>query len=128
VWSLLGHDETVINTVAVNDDGVLVSGGDDGSLKFWDYRTGYHFQWTQSKVQPGSLEAENGIVVAAFDHTGTRLVTGEADKTIKIYKPNDTVSEMPFQSTWLRGGNSLVQSPSSDTRLKVQGARTGHGA
>jgi pleiotropic regulator 1 len=92
--SLHGHDDTVINTVAVNDDGVLVSGGDDGSLKFWDYRTGYQFQSTQSKVQPGSLEAENGIMVAAFDHTGTRLVTGEADKTIKIYKPSASASEM----------------------------------
>jgi hypothetical protein len=34
-------------------------------------------------VQPGSLESESGIFAAAFDVTGSRLVTAEADKTIK---------------------------------------------
>lgn len=48
-----GHD-SVINTVAVNEDGVLVSGGDDGTLNFWDYDSGYCFQRTQTIVQPGN--------------------------------------------------------------------------
>ena len=33
--------------------------------------------------QPGSLEAEAGIFCSTFDMTGTRLITGGADKTIK---------------------------------------------
>jgi pleiotropic regulator 1 len=37
-------------------------------------------------AQPGSLESENGIFCSAFDKSGTRLITGEADKTIKIWK------------------------------------------
>jgi hypothetical protein len=33
--------------------------------------------------QPGSLEAEAGVFCSMFDQTGTRLITGGADKTIK---------------------------------------------
>lgn len=34
--------------------------------------------------QPGSLEAEAGVFCSTFDLTGTRLLTGGADKTIKV--------------------------------------------
>uniref|UniRef100_A0A7S1D5W4 Uncharacterized protein n=1 Tax=Cyclophora tenuis TaxID=216820 RepID=A0A7S1D5W4_CYCTE len=88
-----GHN-AVINAVSVNDDGVLVSGGDDGSLQFWDYDTGYCFQTTSSIAQPGSLEAENGIFATAFDLTGSRLITCEGDKTIKIWKQDEEASEL----------------------------------
>jgi len=91
--SYTGH-KAVINAMAVNDDGVLVSGGDDGSMHFWDYKTGYNFQSGSSIVQPGSLDAENAIFCTEFDGTGTRLITGEADKTIKIWKADDDASEM----------------------------------
>jgi pleiotropic regulator 1 len=52
--SLTGHK------AVVNDDGVLVTGGDDGSMHLWDYQMGHNFQSTRSQVQPGSLDAENG--------------------------------------------------------------------
>lgn len=91
--SYTGH-KAVVNALAVNEDGVLVSGGDDGSMNFWDYKTGYNFQATNSIVQPGSMDAENAIFAAQFDGTGTRLVTGEADKSIKIWKQDDEASEM----------------------------------
>ena len=88
-----GHN-AVINALAVNDDGVLVSAADNGTMKFWDYNTGYCFQDMQTIAQPGSLDAENGIFCAEFDLTGTRLITGEADKTIKIWKQDDEASEL----------------------------------
>ncbi|CAB9499807.1 Pleiotropic regulator 1 [Seminavis robusta] len=88
------HNEKIVDSMAVNDDGVLVTGGDDGSMQFWDYTSGYQFQTGQSKVQPGSLEAENGVMAACFDGTGTRLITGEADKTIKIWKEDPDASEL----------------------------------
>mmetsp|Transcript_39596 Transcript_39596/g.44595 ORF Transcript_39596/g.44595 Transcript_39596/m.44595 type:complete len:485 (+) Transcript_39596:123-1577(+) len=91
--SYTGH-KAVVNAMAVNEDGVLVSGGDDGSMNFWDYKTGYNFQSGSSIVQPGSLDAENAIFCTEFDGTGTRLITGEADKTIKIYKADVEASEM----------------------------------
>lgn len=87
-----GHN-SVINCMGVNDDGVLVSGGDDGSLRFWDYDTGYCFQKTQTIVQPGSLDAEAGIYACAFDLSGSRFITCEADKTIKIWKENSEATE-----------------------------------
>ena len=76
----------IVNALALNADGVLAAGGDDGSLQLWDYGTGHCFQSAQSRAQPGSLDAEAGIFAAAFDATGSRLVTAEADKTIKIWK------------------------------------------
>jgi len=91
--SMTGHN-AVINSLSVNDDGVVVSGGDDGSMQFWDYQTGYCFQETSSKAQPGSLDAENGIYASTFDLTGTRLITCEADKTVKIWKQDEDASEL----------------------------------
>ena len=89
-----GNSGTVVNCLAVNDDGVMVSGGDDGTMEFWDYKSGHNFQSTTSIVQPGSLDAENGIFASQFDHTGTRLITAEADKSIKIWKQDDEASEL----------------------------------
>jgi len=80
-----GHN-SIINSMAVNADGVLVSAGDDGSMRMWDYATGYNFQQWDTVVQPGSLDAEAGVYACAFDQTGTRLITAEADKSIKVYK------------------------------------------
>jgi pleiotropic regulator 1 len=88
-----GH-KAIINTLAMNDDGVVVSGADNGTMNFWDYQTGYCFQKTETVAQPGSLDAENGIFAAEFDLTGTRLITGEADKSIKIWKQNDEASDL----------------------------------
>ena len=43
-------------------------------------------------MQPGSLESESGVLATAFDATGTRLITCEADKTIKMWKENDAAT------------------------------------
>jgi pleiotropic regulator 1 len=90
--NLSGHN-SIVNAVAANEDGVLVSGGDNGSLHFWDYETGYNFQQMDTIVQPGSLDAEAGIFALGFDLTGSRLVTCEADKTIKIWSEDNDADE-----------------------------------
>jgi pleiotropic regulator 1 len=89
--NLSGHN-SVVNCLAINEDGVLVSGGDNGSLCFWDYESGYCFQKTETVVQPGSLDAEAGIYASSFDLSGSRLITCEADKTIKIWSENAEAS------------------------------------
>jgi pleiotropic regulator 1 len=43
--------------MAINEDGVLVTGGDDGTMKFWDWSSGYNFQSLMSQPQPGSIAA-----------------------------------------------------------------------
>jgi len=94
VKNFTGHDKAIINALAINDDGVVLSGADNGSMHFWDYSSGYCFQQTETVVQPGSLDAENAIFAAEFDLTGTRLITGEADKSIKIWTRDENASEI----------------------------------
>ena len=38
----------------------------------------------KAAVQPGSLDSEAGIFQMKFDQSGSRLITCEADKTIKV--------------------------------------------
>ncbi|KAF0452760.1 WD40 repeat-like protein [Gigaspora margarita] len=92
-----GH-RAIINALTVNADNVLFSGADNGSMAFWDWKSGYKFQSMETTVQPGSLESEAGIFACTFDRTGLRLITCEADKTIKIWKedPNATPETHPI--------------------------------
>lgn len=85
----LQRHPAIVNTCAVNEDGVLATGGDDGSLRFWDWRSGNCFQEAASVAQPGSLESEAGIFASAFDATGTRFLTAEADKTVKFWREDE---------------------------------------
>eukprot|EP01083_Nonionella_stella_P157545 511567_1 len=80
--------KNIIETLAVNSDNLLVSGHQSGHLKFWNYKTGHKVQEFKEKPQPGSLDSEAGILASTFDVTGTRLITTEADKTIKMWKPD----------------------------------------
>ncbi|CAA7028982.1 unnamed protein product [Microthlaspi erraticum] len=90
--NMLTHQKATINAAAVNEDGVLVTGGDAGGLCFWDWKSGHSFQRAETIVQPGSLECEAGIYAACYDKTGTRLVTCEADKTIKMWKEDENAT------------------------------------
>nr|CAG4646932.1 EOG090X03RP [Megafenestra aurita]SVE92304.1 EOG090X03RP [Megafenestra aurita] len=99
IQNLSGHN-AILNCLAVNADNVLVSGADNGSLHFWDFKTGYNFQRTQAPVQPGSMDSEAGVFAMAFDNSGSRLITAEADKTIKIYKEDDEATEETHPINW----------------------------
>lgn len=91
---------SIINTLSVNEDNVMFSGGDDGTVSFWDWKTGYRFQHTESLAQPGSLSAEAGIMCSTFDRTGLRLITGESDKSIKIWKQDENATEETHPLDW----------------------------
>jgi pleiotropic regulator 1 len=71
IRNISGHN-AIINTVALNSDDVLVSGADNGSLYFWDWKSGYNFQQIESKPQPGSISSEAGIFAAKFDRSSMR--------------------------------------------------------
>ncbi|KAI9292308.1 pleiotropic regulator 1 [Neoconidiobolus thromboides FSU 785] len=94
-----GHD-AIINSLSINQDNVMVTGGDNGSLKFWDWKSGYNFQTVESLPQPGSLDSEAGIFSSSFDKTGLRFITGEADKTIKIWKEDDQATPESHPIDW----------------------------
>ncbi|CAI9735388.1 pleiotropic regulator 1-like [Octopus vulgaris] len=99
IQNLTGHN-AIINTLGMNSDNVLVSGADNGTMYFWDWKTGYNFQRIQAAVQPGSIDSEAGIFACTFDHSGSRLITGEADKSIKIYKEDEKASEETHPINW----------------------------
>jgi len=99
IQNLSGHS-AIVNALAANADNVLVSGADNGSLHFWDWKTGYNFQRLQTIPQPGSIDPEMGIYAMTFDHSGSRLITCEADKTIKIYKEDETATEESHPVDW----------------------------
>ncbi|XP_043918361.1 pleiotropic regulator 1-like [Protopterus annectens] len=99
IQNLAGHN-AIINTLAVNSDGVLVSGADNGTMHLWDWRTGYNFQRIHAAVQPGSLDSESGIFACTFDKSESRMLTAEADKTIKVYKEDETASEETHPVNW----------------------------
>ncbi|EMD01217.1 hypothetical protein BAUCODRAFT_60799 [Baudoinia panamericana UAMH 10762] len=94
-----GHN-SVINSLAVNEEDVLFSGGDNGSVAFWDWKTGHRFQYEDSLAQPGSLDAEAGIMSSTFDKSGLRLMTGEADKTIKVWKQDEDATPESHPLQW----------------------------
>ncbi|VDM83725.1 unnamed protein product [Strongylus vulgaris] len=110
VQNLSGHN-AIVNSLVCNEDGVLVSGGDNGSICFWDWRSGFcfqvfdgstlmTFQKIQTKPQPGSIDSEAGIYAMCYDKTGLRLITGEADKTIKMYKEDEEATEETHPIVW----------------------------
>ncbi|KAI0461545.1 pre-mRNA-splicing factor prp46 [Komagataella kurtzmanii] len=79
----------IINTLSVNQKGVLFSGADDGTLGFFDWRTGHQFQAAKNEPTPGSLDSESAVLASTFDNSGLRLITCTADKTIKIWKEDE---------------------------------------
>lgn len=97
--NLSGHN-AIINALAINNDNVLVSCADNGSMHYWDWKSGYNFQRTQAQAQPGSIDSEAGIFAAKFDKSGSRLITCEADKTIKIFKEDEAATEESHPIHW----------------------------
>jgi pleiotropic regulator 1 len=95
-----GHN-AIVNTLSINTDNVLFSGGDNGSLCFWDWKTGYKFQELQTTVQPGSLDSEAAIYCSTFDRSGARLLTGEGDKTVKVWKEDENATEETHPINWV---------------------------
>ena len=172
--NITGHN-CIVHGVAINEDGVLASGGDTGNLHMWDYKTGHCFQvrrapfnmprvahplrasggwgrkgaWRggvlrsrpcaspsrsgsllpsrallssslasfvpppclhilsrarpqtlETIAQPGSLDSERAIYACTFDQSGSRLITGEADKTIKMWKEDPEATEQSHPVNW----------------------------
>ena len=42
--NMLSNQRTILNSMAVNEDGIMATGGDNGSLWFWDWKSGHCFQ------------------------------------------------------------------------------------
>lgn len=82
----------IINTLSINEDDVLFAGSDDGKMSFYDYKSGHLYQSMVTKPTRGSLSSERGILTSTFDKSGFTLITGETDKSIKIWKQSSTAT------------------------------------
>ena len=67
---------------------------------FWDWKTGYNFQRMISTPQSGSIDSENGVYDTIFDLSQSRLITAEADKSIKVYKEDANATEEDYPIDW----------------------------
>lgn len=97
--NLSGHT-SLVNALAFNHDGVLVSGADNGDLRFWDAASAHCYQSTKVRVQPGSMENEAGVFALTFDHSGSRVITCEADKTVKMWRQDPEATPESHPLTW----------------------------
>ncbi|GAU50184.1 hypothetical protein TSUD_408770 [Trifolium subterraneum] len=82
--NMLSQQKTIINAMAVNEEGVMVTGGDNGSMWFWDWKSGHNFQQSQTIVQPGSLDSEAGMAKIFISADKTRHGHG-ADGLMDIH-------------------------------------------
>lgn len=74
----------IANTLAINPaTNELFTGYDDGKMEFHDYVLGNLTQATHTDARGGG--DVSAIYASAFDMLGMRLLTGEGDKTIKVW-------------------------------------------
>ncbi|KAG5465806.1 hypothetical protein CUR178_00520 [Leishmania enriettii] len=84
---------------AMSPRNVLAVASQDGELAFYDWNypqprrvAGKYYapyQWAKTKSLPGTLQGEGGVNAITFDASGTRLITGESDKSVKIWRMRD---------------------------------------
>lgn len=94
------HNAGTIQSLAINHDNVMVSGAYNGTLQFWDWKTAHCFQSTETIAQPGSVASEAGIFALAFDKSGSRLFSCEADKTIKMWVEDENATPQTHPLQW----------------------------
>lgn len=103
----LTGDSTYVNPVAISPNGqTLASGGDDGTIRLWDVRTG--------KLR-GTLKGHSSAVYAvAISPNGQILASGSANETIKIWNL-ETGQQLRTLSKDSKGIRSLAINPDNQT-------------
>lgn len=75
--TLVGHDGAVITCACSPNGSTFLSGGEDGTLRLWDSRTGQPI-WT--------LAGHAGPVLScAYAPDGSAILSGSVDRTIKVW-------------------------------------------
>ncbi|ORC90417.1 pleiotropic regulator 1 [Trypanosoma theileri] len=76
---------------AISPRNVLAVGSQEGKLAFYDCGQMKRppYQFTKTRSIPGTLPGEGGINCIAFDASGTRLITAESDKSVKIWRTKE---------------------------------------
>lgn len=92
-YNKIDKGNLLINTMCNNKEDVVFAGCDNGMFAFWDWKSGEMFQDDVQIPVPGSLESERGILCSTFDQSGDRLITGNIDKSVRLWK-KENVTEL----------------------------------
>jgi eukaryotic-like serine/threonine-protein kinase len=119
-----GHTEA-IRTLSLSADGsLLVSGGDDNTVKLWDMTTGKLRQTFKGHTAP--------VTSVALSQDGKTLISGSEDKTLKIWEvPTATLRHTLSEHTdrvyavALSPDSKTIASGSQDFTVKLWNAETG---
>lgn len=77
-----GSDTSSVKALGFTDEGILVSGGSDGTVKVWG-RSGDEVKDTLGRRDPG--ERIPAITALAVNPNGILVVTGDADGVVKVW-------------------------------------------
>lgn len=79
-------EEGLWSCASLSAQDILFVGGEDGGMRFYNWSTHTMFQYGTTPSARGTLAGEGGILCCSFDKSGSRLLTGEGDKTIKMWR------------------------------------------
>ncbi|PWV17268.1 hypothetical protein C3747_19g196 [Trypanosoma cruzi] len=70
---------------------VLAVGSQEGRLALydWEHPRRPPYQLTRTKSIPGTLPGEGGINSVVFDASGSRMITAESDKSVKVWRAKE---------------------------------------
>jgi WD40 repeat protein/serine/threonine protein kinase len=111
--TLVGH-EGGVSAVAFAPDGRLVTGGTDGTIRFWDAADGRELFCLRGH--------RSEITAVAFAPDGQRLVTGSTDGTARFWDP---ISRRELVSLKMNAGPVWAVAVSSDGKRVVTGSDDG---
>lgn len=61
--NMLAQQRTIVNAMCVNEDGVMATGGDNGSMWLWDWKSGHCFQ--QVRCNPACTRVHVNVCMRA---------------------------------------------------------------
>lgn len=100
------------------DGGTIASGGNDGTVRFWDPKTG------EEKRSPMGAD-QNAVMSIAFSPNGESVAAGGADGKVRIWsvETGELRVGLDGHHTWVHGvayaGDDLLASASADGTLRL---------
>ena len=120
---LEGRRGDIVRSVSFSSDGsILVSGGDDGTIKLWDVNTG------QLKT---TLRLGSSVHSVSFSPDGSILASGGNDNTVKLWDMNTGQlkatlrHESSVRSVSFSPDGSILASGSDDNTVQLWDVNTG---